>query len=108
MQMSLFETSIYVRPQFPVEFVTSVDGVAIRIAIEWPDVERLVGTTAADEGEVRNFVHLHKTAIALAIQAYLAARGTPMDHRLTISSDDLQLVGELQFALAPAASASPH
>ena len=106
MQMSLFETSIYVRPQFPVECVTSVDGVAIRIAIEWPDVERLVGTTAADEGEVRNFVHLHKTAIAWRSRP--PAPGTPMDHRLTISSDDLQLVGELQFALAPAASASPH
>jgi hypothetical protein len=106
--MSLFETSIYVRPQFPVEFVINVDGVPIRIAIEWPDVERLVGTTAADEGEVRNFVHRHKTAIQMAIHAYLSARGTPMEHRLTISADDLRLVGELQFALPSAVSTSRH
>ena len=108
MQMSLFETSIYVRPQFPVEFVTKADGVAIRIAIEWPDVERLIGATAADEGEVRNFVHRQKTAIELAIQPYLSARGTPADHRLTISTDDLRLVRELQLAPAPAASTARH
>jgi hypothetical protein len=108
MQMSLYESSVYVRPQFPVEFVTTVEGVAIRIAIEWPDVERLVGASAADEGEVRNFLHRHKTAIALAIQAYLSARGTPMDHRLTMSADDLRLGGELPLALAPAASPSRH
>jgi hypothetical protein len=108
MQMSLIETSIYVRPELPVEFVAMVDGVSLRIAIEWPDVERLIGATAADEGEVRNFVHRHKTAIALAIQAYLSARGIPMDHQLTMSADDLRLVRELPLALAPAASPSRH
>ncbi len=88
--VTLFETSIYVRPRFPVEFVIDVDGTAIRADIEWKDVEGLVGVAATDHESIRRFLHRHRTELGIAIQARLAARGVPFGRQLTLSAEDLR------------------
>jgi hypothetical protein len=91
MPMSLLETSIYVHPRLPVEFVIRMDDVPIRVAIEWEVFEQLMGP-ASDEAElVRDFLHRHRAEFASAIRAHLAAYGIPLTRQLTMSSEDLQL-----------------
>ncbi|MEO8347077.1 MAG: hypothetical protein ABI607_15420 [Betaproteobacteria bacterium] len=96
MQVTLMEQSIYVHPQFPVELAISVDGTAIRVAIEWRAIERLMGAASANEEQVRSFLHSHRTEIGLAIQARLAAQGTPLSRKLAMSPEDFPLVGTVR------------
>jgi hypothetical protein len=93
--MSLLETSIYVHPQLPVELVIRLDGVPIRVAIEWGAIEWLMGPAQPDADQVRDFLHQYRSEIAFAIRAQLAAHGTPLTGQLTVSVEDLRLVGAL-------------
>jgi hypothetical protein len=93
--MSLLETSIYVHPQFPVEFVIRLDGAPIRVSIEWSAIEWLMGPAQPDADQVRDFLHQHRSEIAFAIRAQLAAHGTPLTGQLTVSVEDLRLAGAL-------------
>jgi len=95
MPMSLLETSIYVHPQFPVEFVIRLDETPIRISIEWSAIEWLMGPVQPDADQVRDFLHHHRREIAFAIRAQLAAHGTPLTGQLTVSVEDLRLAGAL-------------
>lgn len=95
MPMSLLETSIYVHPQFPVELAIRLDGVPIRVAIEWGAIEWLMGPAQPDADQVRDFLHQHRSEIAFAIRAQLAAHGTPLTGQLTVSVEDLRLAGAL-------------
>jgi hypothetical protein len=95
MPMSLLETSIYVHPQLPVELVIRLDGVPIRVAIEWGAIEWLMGPAQPDADQVRDFLHQHRSEIAFAIRAQLAAHGTPLTGQLTVSVEDLRLAGAL-------------
>jgi hypothetical protein len=93
--MSMLETSIYVHPGFPVEFVVGVDATHVRVSIEWAAIQRLIGRASVNEEQVRGFLHDHRGEIASAIKAHLAAYGTPLTRQLTLSSKDLRLVGAL-------------
>jgi hypothetical protein len=95
MPMSLLETSIYVHPQFPVEFVIRLDDKPIRVSIEWSAIEWLMGPVQPDADQVRDFLHRHRREIAFAIRAQLAAHGTPLTGQLTVSVEDLRLAGAL-------------
>jgi hypothetical protein len=95
MPMSLLETSIYVHPQFPVEFVIRLDDRPIRVSIEWSAIEWLMGPAQPDADQVRDFLHQHRSEIAFAIRAQLAAHGTPLTGQLTVSIEDLRLAGAL-------------
>jgi hypothetical protein len=95
MPMSLLETSIYVHPQFPVEFVIRLDDKPIRVSIEWSAIEWLMGPVQPDADQVRDFLHHHRREIAFAIRAQLAAHGTPLTGQLTVSVEDLRLAGAL-------------
>lgn len=95
MPMSLLETSIYVHPEFPVEFVIRWDDQPIRVSIEWSAIEWLMGPTQPDADQVRDFLHHHRREIAFAIRAQLAAQGTPLNGQLTVSIEDLRLAGAL-------------
>jgi hypothetical protein len=91
MPMSLLETSIYVHPRFPVEFVIRMDDVPIRVALEWEVFERLMGSASDDAESVRDYLHRHRAEFASAIRAHLAAHGIPFTLQLTLSSEDLLL-----------------
>ena len=105
MQILVLESSFYVHAGLPVQWLITVDGHAVRVTLEWSDVERLMGTPMPDVDHVREFLHRHRTDIRLSIEAELAAQGVPLSRQLALSFDDLALL-----ALAPpgAADAGDH
>jgi hypothetical protein len=96
MNVILLETGAYIHPPFPVECLITADGVAIRIAIEWSAIERLMGTSSVDERSVRDFLHKNRREIALAIEAHLVAQGVPLSRKLVMSSNDFDVIDRIQ------------
>jgi hypothetical protein len=106
MTMILLETAVYVRPGFPVEFLIDVDGRAVRVAIEWSAIERMMGATPADVEQVRDFLHEHRSEIALAIKARLYARGIPLNGELVMERSDLDALSSVPPSRADRGSAA--
>jgi hypothetical protein len=92
MKMLLLDTAIYVHRPYPVEFHIDVDGRAIRVAIEWPAIERMMGATPVDDERVRDFLHENRRAVAHAIEAHLYAQGMPWTGELVMARDDFDVV----------------
>jgi hypothetical protein len=92
MKIFLLESSVYVRPGFPVEFPIDVDGRAIRVAIEWAAIARMMGATPVDAEQVRQFLHDNRKEIAVAIEAHLYAHGIPRTGELVMAPDDFDNV----------------
>jgi hypothetical protein len=92
MKIFLLESSVYVRPGFPVEFPIDVDGRAIRVAIEWAAIARMMGVTPVDAEQVRQFLHDNRKEIAVAIEAHLYAHGIPRTGELVMAPDDFDNV----------------
>jgi hypothetical protein len=108
MEMTLFETAVYVHPKQPVEFLVAYDGKAARVAIEWSLVERLMGTSPVDEAQVREFLRQKREAITLALKAHMYAEGVPLNRHLVMAPDDFEAIGLLAHsALERDATAGP-
>ena len=95
METILLEAGVYVRPPFPVEFSMLVDGKAIRVAINWPTIERLIGRPPIDEKRVRDFLHANRQEIMLAIKAHLFAQGVPLSGELIMLPEDFDAIHPL-------------
>ncbi len=93
MEISLFESSAYVHPGDRVEFPVIVDRGIIRVAIAWPLLEHLTGTSPIDEGRARAFLYRRREDIARALKAHLYAQGNPASGYLDLARDDFDPVG---------------
>jgi hypothetical protein len=95
MASTLFESTVYAHPNDPVEFLVAIGETTTRVAIEWSMIERLIGTSPVGEAQVRDFLHLNREAITLAIQAHVFAQGLPLSRYLVMSADDFEIVAPM-------------
>ena len=93
MEVIFLHTDASIRPQAGVELLAAVDGKTIRVSIDWPALERLLGTSMIDEAAVREFLRQKRDRIELAVRAHLFAQGVPLNRQLALSFDELRDLG---------------
>ena len=86
------DTSIHVQPQALVEFLINADGRAVRVALGWPLLERMMGAEPGNEDQVRDFVRRNRDALTTALAAHILARGVPLDRYIVMSPDDVDAI----------------
>lgn len=92
MSINFDDTSIHIQPQAQVEFLIDVDGRAVRVALGWPLLERMMGTVAGSEKQVRDYIRRNRDALTTALAAHVLARGVPFDRYIAMSSDDIDAI----------------
>ena len=103
MEVSLLGSAVYIHPGDPVEFPVAVDGKSVRVAVEWPVIAHLMGSSTTDVDRVRDFLHRRRENVARALKAHLYARGVPQDGYLVMSRDDFDAIRRA----TPAGAESP-
>ena len=58
MNVMLVPGTMRVAPSYPVELAATVDGETLRLAIEWPVIERWLGERATNVDAVREALHV--------------------------------------------------
>jgi hypothetical protein len=107
MIMSAAGTAIHIEPRFRAEFPLAVDGKAIRVTIEEPAIEYLLGGAPADEEQVRAFLSVNRRRIERAVMARLFARGVPVNGELSMAAEDFGAdVGDLRALVEPSRQGS--
>ena len=92
MSIHVLPGNISFEPPLPVEIPVSVDGKTLRVAIEWPAIERMLPTADKSFDAVAAALRGKRETIELAIRAHLFAQGTPLDGRVQISPADIDAV----------------
>lgn len=91
MNVLLVPTTVRVAPDYPVELTATVDGEALRVAIEWPVIERWLGDRAANVDAVREALRQRQNVIERTVQARVYAHGMPISGELTLTTRDFPL-----------------
>jgi len=89
MDVAIVHTGVRVSPERVVEFTARVDGKAICVELEQEAINRLVGPESRDENSLLTALQRKLETVRIAIEAYVFARGLPMDGHLVLSSRDL-------------------
>lgn len=84
------ESGIRIDPPFPVEQVVAVDGKRLRVSLEWPLIQHLIGVEAADPQAVREMLHERRLEIDRTIKAHVFAHGVPLSGTISLSLPDFQ------------------
>jgi hypothetical protein len=88
MNVLLVPGTIRVAPSLPVELAATVDGETLRLAIEWPVIERWLGDRASNVDAVREALLSRRNVIERSIMARVYAHGIPISGELTLTSKD--------------------
>lgn len=99
MDVSILHTDVRLHPDFVVDIAALVDGRPIRVNVERAAVERLLGPQVLDEHALSNALRRNLETIRIAIEAYVFARGVPIDRYFVLSWRDFST-----FVDAPPAS----
>ena len=89
MKARLIHTDVRVAPPFPLQVVASVNDQVLRVEIDWPTIEHLIGALPATADAVREFLHENRHAIEIAIEAHVFAHGLPLAGQLVLTLEDL-------------------
>ena len=89
MDVSIAHSGVRVRPDLVVEVAAWVDGKPIRVDLDPDAIRRLLGAEIDDPKAM--FVSLQRKleTIRMAIEAYVFARGAPLDQHFVLSWRDL-------------------
>ena len=88
MNVLIVPTTVRVAPDYPVELTATVDGEALRVAIEWPVIERWLGIHATNVDSVREALRQRQNLIERTVQARVYAHGLPLSGELTLTARD--------------------
>jgi hypothetical protein len=77
-----------VAPTYPVELAATVDGETLRLAIEWPVIERWLGERASNVEAVRDALISRRNVIERTVLARVYAHGIPISGELTLTPGD--------------------
>jgi hypothetical protein len=91
MNVLLVPTTARVAVDYPVELAATVDGEALRVAIEWGVIERWLGDRAANIDAVREALRQRQNVIERTVQARVYAHGMPISGELTLTTRDFPL-----------------
>ena len=89
MNVMLVPANIRVQRDMPVEIAATVDGEALRVALEWAVIERWLGELATDPAAVRNAIQQRRQSIERVIQSRVYAHGVPVSGEITLGIRDL-------------------
>ena len=89
MDVSIVHSGVRVRPDLVVEVAAQVDGKPIRVDLEPDAIRRLLGAEINDAAAMLVALQRRLETIRLAIEAYVFARGAPLDQYLVLSWRDL-------------------
>jgi hypothetical protein len=76
-------------PERVVEFTARVDGKALCVELGQDAINRLVGPETRDENSLLTAMQRKIETVRIAIEAYVFARGLPMDDHFVLSARDL-------------------
>ena len=102
MNVSIVLSGVRVCPDLVVDVAAQVDGKPIRVDLEPDAIRRLLGAEIDDPRAMRVSLQRRLETIRPAIEAYVFARGAPLDQYLVLSWRDLSaFVGDPTAADAP-------
>lgn len=102
MDVSIVHSGVRVRPDLLVEVAALIDGKQIRVDLERSAIEHLLGSNVGDEEALRAALMQRLDTVRIAIEAYVFARGTPLDGYMVLSWRDFSgLAGSTLAATAP-------
>lgn len=99
MNVSIVHTGVRVSPDVVVEIFAIADGKPIVADLDRSAIEHLLGSRSIDRNALMEALHSHRNIVRRGIEAYVLARGAPLDGRMTLSERDLR-----PFAEQPAAA----
>ena len=79
-----------IAPSLPIEMSVQVNDATLRVALEWPVVERLLGDRVATEEGVADALFAHRHLIERILRAHLFAQGTPLSGQVVLGLDDFR------------------
>lgn len=88
MEVSIVHSGVRVHPDLVIEVSALIDGRPIRVDLERGAIERLLGSDVSDEEALRAALTHKLETIRMAIEAYVFARGAPLDGYLVLSWRD--------------------
>jgi hypothetical protein len=105
MDVSIVHSGVRVRPDLIVEVSAMVDGRPIGVDLARDAIEHLLGPDVRDEEALRTALRRNMETIRIAIEAYVFARGLPLDGHCVLSWRDFSTFADGPLA-AKAVSAS--
>lgn len=88
MDVSILHVGVRVHPELVVQVVALVGGVRTRVTLDRGAIEQLLGPELGDEKVMAHSLERNMEMIRVAIGAYIAARGMPMDRAFVLSWRD--------------------
>ena len=88
MDVSIVHSGVRVQPDLVVEVAALIDAKPIRVDLERDAIENLLGPNVSDEEALRAALTNKLETIRIAIEAYVLARGAPLDGSLVLSWRD--------------------
>lgn len=88
MDVSIVHSGVRVRPDLVVEVEALIDGKAIGVDLARDAIEHLLGPNIGDEDALRAALRRNMESIRIAIEAYVFARGLPLDGHCVLSWQD--------------------
>jgi hypothetical protein len=105
MDVSIVHSGVRVRPDLIVEVSAMVDGRPIGVDLARDAIEHLLGPDVRDEEALSSALRRNMETIRIAIEAYVFARGLPLDGHCVLSWQDFSAFADGPMA-AKAVSAS--
>ena len=94
MHVSIVHTDVRVDPELVVDVVAAVDGRSLRVNLERDVIVRLLGSDLSDQQKLFQTLQKRLGAIRIAVEAYVLARGFPLDSYVVLSWDDFSALAE--------------
>lgn len=88
MDVSIVHSGVRVRPDLVVEVEALIDGRPIGVDLARDAIEHLLGPNIGDAEALRTSLGRRLGAIRIAIEAYVFARGVPLDEHCVLSWQD--------------------
>jgi hypothetical protein len=90
MNVSIGHIGARVHPDLVVDVAAAVDDRPLRVDLEREAIHRLFGPAVGDAKALSAALGRHRETIRRAIEAYVFARGVPLDEHVTLAWRDLR------------------
>jgi len=103
MDVSIVHSGVRVRPDLVVEVAALIDGRPVLVDLERDAIDRLLGQDVSDEKALHSALRRNIGAIRIAIEAYVFARGLPLDQHVVLFWRDFSSFADAPVSNTPLA-----